>query len=573
MDIAVSVVVPAHNSSRGIRHGLDSLRRQTFARERFEVVYVDDGSTDGTGELLDAEVSGEPNFSVVHIDNSGWPGRPRNIGLQHARGRYVLFMDDDDRLGPEALARLYHRASQDRADIVFGRMAGVGRTAPREIFQQSMSNGSLRTDPLLLSSLTVHKMFRRGFLLDNGLAFPEGRVRLEDHMFMVRAYLATDRVSVVHDYTCYYWVRAPGFGNISYAAKEPTEFLGSIERIFDIIDSEVEPGPFRDRLLAHWLRSKLLGLFQGRRFLRQAPERVARMHRQAADLVRRRIPDSALDRLNAFARLRAAALTAGGPAALKGVAEFEEDVAHRTRVTGFRWEGSVLAVATDTTLERRSTGAPLEFVREGAAVYWDLPAELLQNPRIKEAAEVSEVLPATAYRAFGTGNGDPAVVRLPLDSETGEEPAEAPGRVRLRLTGTVRVDAAGGDHGRPLDGTWKFSTRVVVGGIGSDCTLGPDREHSAERTRTPAFVGSRTAARFANPYFNAEGLLTLSTTGSWRPLRRALRTGLPAEVSRTAEGLRVEIPLAMQAAAPGALTLACTDEGRTPLSKIGRAHV
>ncbi|MFD0774961.1 glycosyltransferase family 2 protein, partial [Streptomonospora algeriensis] len=307
MDIAVSVVVPAHNSAQGIVRGLDSLRRQTLSREHFEVIYVDDGSTDGTGELLDSELAGEPNFSVVHIDNSGWPGRPRNIGLQRARGRYVLFMDDDDRLGSKALALLCRQASRDQADIVVGRMAGVGRTAPREVFQQPMSNGSLRTHPLLLSTLTVQKLFRRGFLLDNGIVFPEGRVRLEDHMFMLRAYLATDRVSVVHDYTCYYWVRNKGFGNISYTSKEPAEFLNSIERIFDIIDSEVEPGPFRDRLIAHWLRSKLLGLFQGRAFLRQEPDHVALMHRQAADLVRRRVPGSAVARLNAFARLRAAA--------------------------------------------------------------------------------------------------------------------------------------------------------------------------------------------------------------------------------------------------------------------------
>ncbi|MDT0301638.1 glycosyltransferase family 2 protein [Streptomonospora wellingtoniae] len=570
MDIAVSVVVPTHNGSRGLLRGLESLRRQSLRRERFEVLYVDDGSTDGTAELLDAETAGDPNVEVVRIDGSGWPGRPRNVGVRKARGRYVLFMDDDDRLGPEALQRLYRRAERDRADIVVGRMAGVGRNAPREIFQRPMSGGSLRSRAQLLSTLTVHKLFRREFLLDNGLAFPEGRVRLEDHMFMLRAYLATERVSVLHDHTCYFWVRDGKSNNISYARKEPGEFLGSIERIFDIIDEQVEPGPFRDRLIAHWLRSKLLGLFQGRSFLRQDDDRVALMHRLAGDLVRRRVTASAAARLNPFARLRLAALTGGGPDALRRVAEFEEDVAHRTRITGFRWRGSELAVDVETGLERVSSGAPLEFVREGGSVYWDLPADLAAVPEIKRAAEIGDAPPAAAWRAYASRPDDPAVVRLPLDYKVCEEPAEAPGRFRLRLSGSLRIDAETADHGRPLAGTWRFDTRVVLGGVSSGHTLGPERASGAERTRVPAFVGPRDRARFANPYWNSDGVLVFSTTGSRRPLRRALRTGRPVGVARTAAGLRLDIPLAVQAAIPGELTLTLAREGREPISAPAR---
>ncbi|QBI52777.1 glycosyltransferase family 2 protein [Streptomonospora litoralis] len=572
MDIDVSVVVPTYNTSQGVLRGLESLRSQSLSRDRFEVIYVDDGSTDGTGELLDAEVADEPNFSVVHIDNSGWPGRPRNIGVQHARGSYVFFMDDDDRLGPEALERLHHKAVEDEADIVVGRMAGVGRNTPREIFQKPMSQGSLRTHPVLLSTLTVQKLFRRGFLLDNGLSFPEGKVRLEDHIFMLRAYLATDRVSVVHDYTCYYWVRNKGFGNISFARKEPAEFLESIERIFDTIEEHVEPGPFRDHLIAHWLRSKLLGLYQGPKFLRQDPEVITQMHRIGAELVRRRVTDGALSRLNAFARLRAAALTADDPDLLRPVAEFEEDMVHRTRITGFRWEGTELVVGTETTLQRKSTGEPVEFVREGESVYWDLPEKLLAVPAVKEAAEISAQLGKPTYRAYASRSDDPSVIKLPLNAEPREEPGAAPDRIRLRLTGSMRVDAATADHGGPIGGLWWFSTRLVIGGLGDNHTLGPDHTSAAEYTRAPAFIGSGQSARFVNPYFGSGDVLTLSATGSWRPLRRALRTGLPSTVSRTTSGLRVEIPLAVHAADSGALTLTCTADGRAAVSASARVY-
>ncbi|MDA0567247.1 glycosyltransferase [Streptomonospora sp. S1-112] len=569
MDIAVSVVVPAYNTAAGIVRGIDSLRAQSLPRDRFEVIYVDDGSTDRTGEILDSELADEPNFTVVHIPNSGWPGRPRNIGVDHARGEYVFFMDDDDRLAPEALERMLATAERDRADIVIGRVAGFGRNAPREVFQRPMSNGSLRTHPVLLSTLTVQKLFRRRFLLDNGLRFAEGRVRLEDHMFMLRAYLATERVSVVHDYTCYHWIRNQGFGNISFAPKEPADFLGSVERIFDIIDDGVEPGAFRDRLIAHWYRSKLLGLFQGRKFLRQDLDRVAEMQGIAADLVRRRVPDSAARRVNAITRLRGAVLLHGDPAMLRAVAEFEADIAHRSRITGFRWSGAELGVEVESTVVRSSTGRPLPFRREGGAAYWDLPDDLLAVPEIRAAAEVSGELPRISLRAFATRSGDPAVVRLPLDPQHHQDPA-GDGRFHVRLTGTVRVDTAGGNHGRPLTGAWGFHTRVDVGGAADNAHLAAHTAE-AEAGRAPAFVHSDLGGRFLNPYWNNEGRLTLSDKGSWRPLRRALRTGAAPAVTRTPGGLRLEIPLAVQPADTAVpLTVRCVREGRDPVTVVGR---
>src|SRR5690606_1077481 len=111
---------------------------------------------------------------------SGWPGRPRNIGIDAARGEFVHFVDDDDRLSPEALERTYARAVETGADIVIGRMAGHGRRVPKALFETPLTAADLRSDTSLLNSMTVHKLFRRGFLQEHGLRFEEGPVRLED---------------------------------------------------------------------------------------------------------------------------------------------------------------------------------------------------------------------------------------------------------------------------------------------------------------------------------------------------------------------------------------------------------
>ncbi|MFC4562087.1 glycosyltransferase family 2 protein [Nocardiopsis mangrovi] len=565
------MIIPAYNTSAGILRGLQSLREQSLPRENYEVIYVDDGSTDGTGELLDAETADEPNFTVVHIENSGWPGRPRNIGVDRARGEYVFFMDDDDRLGPEALERLHAKATEDTADIVIGRVAGVGRNAPREIFQKPMTGGDIRKDRLLLTTLTVQKLFRTAFLRDNGIRFDEGKVRLEDHMFMLRAYLATRRVSVVHDYTCYYWVRNEGFGNISYAPKEPVGFFRSIGQIFDIIEANTEPGKLRDRLFAHWYRSKLLGQFQGHKFLRQEPEHMRRLHTIAAELVESRIPDSVAERLNPFTRLRAATLRWGTPELMRALAGFEEDLAHRTRVTGFRWEGSSLHVDIIAEPTRAATGAPMEFVRDGDRVLWDLPAEMAAVPQIRDAAEIGAV-DQRCLRVFARRSGDPAAMRVPVSVECTEHPAGA-GRFTYRLTGTITLDVATADYGRPLSGQWWFRTRIDIGGAGSDHTVGTARADDAEATRVPAFVDLPDDAGtvFANPYWNTKGHLVVSANGSWRPLRRAVRAPATATATPTPAGLRLEIPLTLRAAdSPTDLPLRLSRSGRRPIDATAR---
>ena len=67
------------------------------------------------------------NVTAIHIPNSGWPGKPRNVGIDAARGEYVYFVDHDDSLAPEALERMYDMASRNRADVIIGKIAGHGR--------------------------------------------------------------------------------------------------------------------------------------------------------------------------------------------------------------------------------------------------------------------------------------------------------------------------------------------------------------------------------------------------------------------------------------------------------------
>ena len=112
--LKVSVIVPVYNPGANIDECIDSLLGQSLPSEEYELIFVDDGSTDETPARLDALAAEHDNVRVEHIPNSGWPGKPRNLGIEMARGEFVYFVDNDDWLGKSALNRLYDRARPRR---------------------------------------------------------------------------------------------------------------------------------------------------------------------------------------------------------------------------------------------------------------------------------------------------------------------------------------------------------------------------------------------------------------------------------------------------------------------------
>src|SRR3954454_6214755 len=116
----VSVIVPVFNPGSDIDELIASLLGQTLPPSELELIFVDDGSTDATPARLDALAAEHRHVRVEHIPNSGWPGKPRNIGLDLATGDYVFFVDNDDWIEHDALERVHAMAVADRADIVIG---------------------------------------------------------------------------------------------------------------------------------------------------------------------------------------------------------------------------------------------------------------------------------------------------------------------------------------------------------------------------------------------------------------------------------------------------------------------
>lgn len=270
----VAVVIPVFNAMPYLQQLLDSLAQQDLSPELFEVIAVDDGSTDGSGKVLERFAAAHPNVRLIRQRNSGWPGQPRNAGIEASRGDYVFFADADDLLAPEALRAMLDFADRHAVDVLVPRMAGLsGRRVNHSLFAQTHIDAPLRQ---VFGTLSPQKLIRRELLEAQGLRFPEGRVRLEDGMFITRCYLAAQRVSVLAEHD-YYYLRARQDGsNISARSTVPEDYTNSVRIIArDILDRCSDPG-LAEQLVLDLYRRKILRVYVPARYQAMSPRRRSR---------------------------------------------------------------------------------------------------------------------------------------------------------------------------------------------------------------------------------------------------------------------------------------------------------
>ncbi|WP_311243945.1 glycosyltransferase family A protein [Microbacterium sp. WCS2018Hpa-23] len=370
--IRVSVVVPVFKPGAAFDELIASLDAQTLDHSRFEVLLCDDGSGKATAARL-VEVARDRDYMhVAFLPHSGWPGTPRNHGIDEARGTYIQFVDQDDWLYPGALEALCDYADQHGSDVVVGKEVGIGRRLPSRIFRRDVPQARLGEDPLL-EMLTPHKMFRTSFLRDNRIRFPEGKVRLEDHLFVMRAYFEASTISILASQPCYAWVKHAG--SASSSRIDPESYFPHLEAVLDLVERYTEPGRLRDRLLRHWFRGKILKRLTGKKFLAYPDEYRERLLDVVGPLAQRRFGPGVDGGLSFPNRIRAALLRADRRADLVTFARFEVETTCRAVVTSARWSrggGLYLTVAVSITRD----GQDALVVEPGTGVLTSLPVAM-----------------------------------------------------------------------------------------------------------------------------------------------------------------------------------------------------
>ncbi|HEX8767167.1 MAG TPA: glycosyltransferase family A protein, partial [Jatrophihabitans sp.] len=376
LPLRVSVIVPVFNAGPHMEQLITSLAAQTLPRDQFEVIFVDDGSTDDTPELLDQVAASRSYVRVLHEPNSGWPGRPRNVGIDQARGEYVLFVDHDDWLGAEALQRMTDFARDNASDIVIGRYAGHHRSVAKAPFTETRPAATLADTPLM-DSLTPHKMFRTAFLNQHGLRYPEGRRRLEDQVFVTKAYFLAERISVLSDYHCYFHVGRPDAGHIARGQPiDPVSYYRCVREVSDIVLAHTEPGAVRDRYLRRQLRTELLARLDGRAFLAQDEQYRRSVFDQARQLAQDVMPLSVDAGLPPTQRVKAWLLRQDRLPDLAAVVERDLDIRTSATLERADWRADGAFVLQVSARLTGPDGEPVTYDTQGEQLLLPLPKEL-----------------------------------------------------------------------------------------------------------------------------------------------------------------------------------------------------
>lgn len=472
--VRVSVIVPVFRPGAGFDDLIRSLDRQTCGQDAFEVLLCDDGSGPETEERLRRVAEGRRNVRVLTLEHTGWPGTPRNHGIDAAVGTYVFFADQDDRLFENALQDMCDHADAWSSDVLVGKVVGVGRAIPRRIFRRDVPRAELGRDPLL-ELLTPHKLFRTSFIRENAIRFPDGRVRLEDHLFVMRAYFCADTISILASRPCYAWLKNEG--SASSSRIDPDTYFPHLDLVLELVEEHTTAGDHRDVLLRHWYRSKILNRLASHRLLAYPDDYRTRFFDTVEPLVRRRFGAGVDAGLPFPLRIRSALLAAGRRDDLVRFAEFDTALECRAELVKAAWQpnGKLRVVVRVRVLRGETDELVFEHEHEHDAA-GDAPPALWRPPADVPISDLGvETLDAQR---------DLADDQVTFHLVDGESVRRFPGRPARRLDpATATIEPLSvfpwGDRGaggrievRVRHAGWRFTTflhadSTVIDGIGS----------------------------------------------------------------------------------------------------------
>lgn len=206
----VSIIVPVYQVEKYLRQCIDSILAQTF--QDFELILVDDGSKDRSGQICDEFAKKDDRICVVHTLNRG-AAAARNTGIQRASGTYIAFVDGDDHLAENMIGRMYEVILEAQCDLVICNFLHAfsdekGNFSPplqsmeisgREVLahRKTQKNYGVWT-------VVWNKLYKRTIF--ENLRFPEGKY-FEDEFFSDQLYLRCGRIRVIPDVLYSYRVR------------------------------------------------------------------------------------------------------------------------------------------------------------------------------------------------------------------------------------------------------------------------------------------------------------------------------------------------------------------------------
>lgn len=268
-EYGISVIMPCYNTEQYVEETLKSVLNQSF--KDYEIICLNDGSTDGTLEILKRYQQSYPNIRVISSENHGIAYQ-RNTGVQCAQGKYIYYMDSDDLLKENCLETLYQYAEADNLDVVYFEADSFYETKEiEEAFPQFLTlyrrhkeydgiydgrNLYIQMENAGDIKMSVGLQFtRHQFLLDNNIKFGMERY-FEDNLYTVKVTLKAGKARCVRDNLYLRRVRANSTMTTSENKTRFESYLEVVRGLMQILEEEKQ-----DFVLQEAIYKRIRGTF------------------------------------------------------------------------------------------------------------------------------------------------------------------------------------------------------------------------------------------------------------------------------------------------------------------------
>jgi glycosyltransferase involved in cell wall biosynthesis len=200
----VSIIIPVYNTQKYIHECIDSVINQTY--KSIEIIIVNDGSTDKSGEICEEYSKHDKRIKVFHISNNG-PSSARNIGIDHANGENIMFLDSDDYIDTDMINNMLSEMNENNSDLVINGHKICFEEKDRKIVKVYFNKTTYINRKDFLNDFSKYfmalniwgKLYRTKIIKENNIRFINNLSLGEDLMFNSKYYNNVNRVSVLNN--------------------------------------------------------------------------------------------------------------------------------------------------------------------------------------------------------------------------------------------------------------------------------------------------------------------------------------------------------------------------------------
>lgn len=226
----ISIIIPVYNVEKYLARCINSILKQTY--HNFEIILLDDGSSDNSYKIMKKYSLKDKRIIIEHHDNIG-PALTRNMGINMARGKYIMFIDSDDYVLSDYLEHYVVAIENGKYDLVIGGYQKI--TGTHIEFVRKLKNGEFSK---YMVTGPVCKLYKKSFLVNNHIEFLNTTAS-EDVYFNVLAYSKNPRIKIINDIGYFYYYNPKSLSNTKHKGfNQDVDILGLVSAInYDSINN------------------------------------------------------------------------------------------------------------------------------------------------------------------------------------------------------------------------------------------------------------------------------------------------------------------------------------------------